>query len=460
MNCAPVPDSSRLHSSSITGKVRGRKRLIVLTLSTLAAALYPATSHSHSVIRVPQDFDSVQLAINSARPGDVVLIGPGIYRGEIEILPEQRGITVSGTNRNAVVFDGGNRDLHGFYVTADDVTLQNFTARAYRGNAFYWNDVDGFEAKFLTAYNVGEYGIYAEGGQRGKIGTSYVSGAGRAGFYIGECKPCDVTVSRVESRLSEVGFSATNTGSGLVVRNSIFEKNGSGVILGSFDEEPLPPLSSARIVQNLIVGSGTAPTPSNGPLGGFQGIGIGLLGANNSVIQNNDITNSSTYGIAVVASVRADAGRWIAKANSIQGNLVKSSGAADLGISSDAAPSNCFRNNNSETSLPTRIQQRFRCNEGRGLPKRGSPRITRQVSISLDEARGRRNPDRPLPQEMPTPAEQKDITTASQQGGWLQALTGHRHGQRPDNRSILAPAMLILIAGLAIYLYLQRRQTR
>ena len=41
---------------------------------------------SAAVIRVPQDYASVQLAVNAAKPGDTILIAPGIYSESVTIL--------------------------------------------------------------------------------------------------------------------------------------------------------------------------------------------------------------------------------------------------------------------------------------------------------------------------------------------------------------------------------------
>jgi pectin methylesterase-like acyl-CoA thioesterase len=34
---------------------------------------------------VPQQHRTIQAAVNAARPGDLVLIGPGVYREEVKV---------------------------------------------------------------------------------------------------------------------------------------------------------------------------------------------------------------------------------------------------------------------------------------------------------------------------------------------------------------------------------------
>jgi hypothetical protein len=65
-------------------------------------------------------------------------------------------------DRNGVVLDGEFRRTNGIRVLgADSVTIENMTARRYVLNGFYWTGVDGYRGSYLTAYNDGDYGIYA-----------------------------------------------------------------------------------------------------------------------------------------------------------------------------------------------------------------------------------------------------------------------------------------------------------
>jgi pectin methylesterase-like acyl-CoA thioesterase len=35
---------------------------------------------------VPEDHDTIQAAVDAARPGDLILVGPGVYREEVKVL--------------------------------------------------------------------------------------------------------------------------------------------------------------------------------------------------------------------------------------------------------------------------------------------------------------------------------------------------------------------------------------
>ena len=58
----------------------------------------------------------------------------------------------------------------------------------------------------------------------------YVSGAGDAAYYVGECRPCRATLHHVTARLSAVGYSGTNASGALSIRDSLWDRNGAGIV--------------------------------------------------------------------------------------------------------------------------------------------------------------------------------------------------------------------------------------
>src|SRR5262245_66351475 len=54
---------------------------------------------------VPEDFATVQAAVDAADPGDLILIGPGTYSVEVVVEPDE--LTLSGLVRDAGVHGCG-----------------------------------------------------------------------------------------------------------------------------------------------------------------------------------------------------------------------------------------------------------------------------------------------------------------------------------------------------------------
>ena len=326
--------------------------------SLLLAAAWPVAAQAEGrILSVPDAYPTIEAAVAASQPGDVILVGAGTYPGGIVVPESKPGITIRGVDRNAVVFDGENRveNANAIEVEADDVTLENMTAHDFVANGFYWEGADGFAGRYLTVWNVGLYGIYAIESRDGLIEESYVSGAADAGFYIGECNPCDTLLRDNTAILSAVGFSGTNASGNLVVEYSLFDRNGVGILPNSFDVGLAPPPQrDATFRGNVVTGSGSVPVPRQTPLGGYHGIGIGLIGAVDDLVELNEVTGSTRYGIVVVASVDR-ATSWVPSDNRITDNVVSGSGTADLALAGGSGSGNCFEGNDAATLDPPEL---------------------------------------------------------------------------------------------------------
>jgi parallel beta helix pectate lyase-like protein len=353
------------------------------------------------VIRVPQDAPTVEAAVDAAAPGDTILLDRGTYPGGVVVPRTKPNLTIRGVDRNAVVFDGADVRDDAIDVLADGVTLQNLSAHNFRRNGFYWDGVTGFTGSYLTVWNVLGYGIYSEDATGGLIEHDYVSGAADAAYYIGECNPCRTTIRRVTARLSAVGYSGTNASGALVVRDSIWDRNGAGILPNSLANEKDPPQENALIVGNNVTRSGRARVPLNTPLAGYWGIGIGIAGGNRNRVLQNRVTGSRRYGIAVfrtpwwVPFGEPPPGPrlpWRPAANSVRGNVARTSGLADLALSATARAGNCFRTNRAVKAMPARLQKRSCRSPG------GDRRVSRALEAPFETliARARRAL-RPIP---------------------------------------------------------------
>ena len=119
--------------------------------------------------------------------------------------------------------------------------IENITARNALLNGFYWATVKGYRGSYLTAYNNGDYGVYAFDAVDGVLEHSYASGSPDAGFYIGQCYPCDAIVNNVISENNGLGYSGTNSGGSLYIISSVFRNNKGGLAPNTLDSELLPP---------------------------------------------------------------------------------------------------------------------------------------------------------------------------------------------------------------------------
>jgi hypothetical protein len=184
--------------------------------------------------------------------------------------------------------------------------------------------------------------------------------------------------------LSGIGFSATNAGGGLVVRDSLFDRNGTGILPNSYDDEAGPPQRDAVFSNNRIVDSGTVPTPATDPIDGLIGIGIGIAGGRRDLVNGNAVTGSARYGIAVFATVEVDDKMWRPSDNRITGNTVSGSGIADLALAEGASTGNCFESNRAATTAPEDLEHTHPC--GGPTPAGGDAAVSDQLELTTPEA--------------------------------------------------------------------------
>jgi Right handed beta helix region len=402
--------------------LRGRRgRLRVAAIAALAAGLLVTPAHpaaSGTEIRVPEDVPTLQRAITQASAGDTIVLAAGTYPGGNVVPRAKRDITIRGVDRNTVVLDGADQRKNGIVVRADGVSILNLSAHNFLTNALYWEGGDRFRASYITVWNVGGYGIYSEDSEQGVLDHDYVSGAADAAYYVGECRPCRATISQVVARLSAVGYSGTNA-TGVVIRDSVWDGNGAGIVPNTYANEALPPQARTTIVGNTITNSGRARVPIQTALAGFVGIGIAIAGGNDNAISGNRVTGSERFGIAVFPTARFvvfdPAAKepdppWRPRGNRVSRNVAIGSGRADLAQASGSGRGNCFTGNVVRRTLPVRLQT----NGCAAVSSAGDARVawllTRPVRVMVRETIRRRRP--PGYASMPAPPPQPSLPTS------------------------------------------------
>jgi hypothetical protein len=286
------------------------RRVLVLALA-ISGALLIASSASGRVLRVGSyhgvsgRFASIQAAVNAARPGDWILVGPGDYKtrgsrapaGKSDvpagILVSKARIYIRGMNRNTVVVDGtkpgstrcsakradqnfgprgpkGALGLNGIMVwKAPNVWVQNLTAcnflsgKGDAGNEIWWNGGDGsgkiggkgFLGSYLTTtstyFNNDEstaaaYGVFTSNWNGGLFDQIYASNFNDSGFYIGACQQqCNQTINHAWAEFNALGYSGSNSGGRLLIENSQFDNNEDGFSTNSQNGDNPPPQDGA-----------------------------------------------------------------------------------------------------------------------------------------------------------------------------------------------------------------------
>ena len=399
-----------------------------------------------STLRVPQDYPTIQRAVDAARPGDLILISPGVYREEVVVTTSS--LTLRGLDRNRVILDGQFRMTNGVKVLgADGVVIENMMARHFTATGFYWTGVRGYRASYLTAYNNGDYGIYAFDSVFGQFDHSYTSGHPDSGFYIGQCKPCHALITDVLAEGNALGYSGTNAGGNLTIMNSIWRHNLSGIVPNTLDTERLPPQDNVRILGNLIYGNHNTNAPFKRLQYPTFGSGIILAGGINNVVEGNQIWDHPNFGILVVANI--DRNLWIASGHLVRRNTVWTSGRADLTLAAPAGSGNCFAENHFTRSRPPVIESLYGCGSPLGRIGGGDPgtlifmlrQYLRATSGRISSPDWRTMPVPPLLPGMPDPLSPPRPAWPTEESQKLPAQPSSAPSAAPDVAGSFAAAV-------------------
>lgn len=405
-------------------------------------------------------FTTIQGAVNAARAGDWIVIDRGIYPETVRIT--RSSLHLRGLDRNQVIVDGRHRKgVNGIEVfKANNVWVENLTVRNFdrdkrdgkNGNQIWWNGGDGsgrigeqgWYGQYLTTYDtglIGGYGLFASNSIKGFLKHVYASGFNDSGIYIGACRDCNALVDDALVERNALGFSGTNSGGRLVVRNSTFRNNSSGVGPNSLNNDDKPPpqdgacnsgdnrsftptFSSTNIsrctvfLNNRIEDNGNLTTPANSTtLKVPWGTGVILIGTNADLVHNNTIRGNPNYGLLGLENPdpyppTSDTVYFQLSGNRVASNRFSGNGTrpngADIGIAdlsgvlgpANGSVNNCFTGNRFSTSIPANIEGRWGC-QNATTPVPG-PGLFGSIVALQGESQARHSVAQPAPGRQPT----------------------------------------------------------
>jgi parallel beta-helix repeat protein len=284
---------------------------------------------------------SIQKAVDLAKPGMTVYVEPGVYR---ELGDRTNGVNITnphirlvglkkrgqrvvlenaGNQRNGIVIVPADRtDCMGCHTDLappfpvqpwatpglmmrdpmmKGVEIRSITIRNFRNNGLFTENLDGFKIIDVESIDNPNYGIFPTLSKNGVIMRSRATGSDDSGIWVETSENVRVVNNVVENNVN--GFELSNSDDVLFANNLVRNNSvGFAILLlpDIFDDRAGAKRITVR--DNVIVDNNKPNTATPGSILSFVPRGIGILhvGVDDSLIANNHIENNGFGGIGVV----------------------------------------------------------------------------------------------------------------------------------------------------------------
>jgi parallel beta-helix repeat protein len=351
------------------GRFRNLRRLMVALVVALAVcSMLASTAQARSIIVS----STIQAAVDSAQPGDAVVVPAGRYHENVVVSTD--GITIVGLP--GAVLDGtgvpgatgirvapvsSTGMLHGFRLLR--LRVENFAR-----NGVLLQRVDGFAIIGGTFVDNEEYGIFPVRSSNGVITANEASGSDDTGIYVGQST--NVAISANKAELNTIGLDVENSKLIDVTGNRAMG-NTLGLVVQALPGLSIPNTTDVTVRGNRF-SNNNRPNPSTDPDDLLSrlpaGTGVLTIDADRVTIEGNVVTGNDSVGIGLIAlppNVAALDPRVDALPNDdhVIGNTVLGNGGnpdpllapfpgGDL-IWDGTGTGNCWAGNNYATAFPS-----------------------------------------------------------------------------------------------------------
>jgi parallel beta-helix repeat protein len=273
--------------------------------AVLLILLVGAPPTSADVIRVASG-ESIAQALERATPGSVVEVEPGVYHEALTV--DTPGITLRGIVRDGArpVLDGQGELGDGVIASGSPFSMSGFEIRHYVGNGVTTQGVDGVVLTDLVIDDTGLYGVYPVQSRNIEVTHTTVTRIRDAGIYVGESNRAVVAYNEVHRNVA--GIEIENTNDALVHDNLVYD-NTAGIAVFVLPGKVQKEGARTRVFRNWVVRNNRAnfgdPESIIGKLP--SGIGIYVMGVDDTAIEDNWIKQNATVGIGVLRLGKEDA---------------------------------------------------------------------------------------------------------------------------------------------------------
>lgn len=288
-------------------------KVIILCICLLAVIWQckkstPADYQALPVINNP--YTTLQELFIDAKPGDTLRIPAGIYQLDRSLsLDGVNGVTIrgAGMNESVLSFKGQISGAEGLRITADSVTLEDFTVVDAKGDAI---KIQGAERVHIRRVKTtwsggaqssnGGYGFYPVQCRDVLIENCEARYASDAGIYVGQSS--QVVVRRNLAYGNVAGIEIENCIHSEVYDNRA-ENNTGGILVFDLPDLQVVNGHTTKVYRNQVIDNNHDNFAPPGNIVGTvpPGTGIILLAAKQVEVYDNEIIGHKTMGTAIAS---------------------------------------------------------------------------------------------------------------------------------------------------------------
>ena len=260
------------------------------------SALPPRTRDGTTLVVKPGD--SIQSAVEAARPGDTIRVMPGIYSETVYIDKDDIHLVGVIQAGQRATLDGLGNLNDAILYSGNNILIENFKITRYKGNGIMSQAGNNFEIRNNLVIDTGIYGIFPQLGSNGLIEHNVVSGIADAAIYVGMSD--NIHVAHNEVFDSVAGIEIENSRHAIVENNYVHDNTG-GILAFITPGLPIKTTYDVIIRNNFIIDNNTPNfgAPGSTVAGIPSGTGILVMAADDVVIEGNIIVNNKVAGILI-----------------------------------------------------------------------------------------------------------------------------------------------------------------
>ena len=243
--------------------------------------------------------NSIQAAIDMAPEGATIRLQPGTYMQSIVV--NKPGILLEGDG-NVTLQNPGSYDI-GILVQdgANQFTLRNITIRGFRERGLNMTHVNSYLLSHVTVISNGEFGLFTQYCTNGTIEHCEGTGHDETGVFVGQSS--HITVSKNHMYANVIGLEAENSSFVSFDKNHVRD-NAVGIFCSLVPNRIVKQALNNSITNNQVRENNHANFAGDGEQEQIlpSGTGILVLGADNTLVQANHVSDNQFTGIALIST--------------------------------------------------------------------------------------------------------------------------------------------------------------